>query len=146
MSNWDSALETAREDGVVHTMFPADFELPMAAPQDLGHAAARLLMEPTDQTGVHYVEGPRRYSSADVAAAFSRALGRPVRAVTTPREGWVEAFKAQGFSDPAARSYARMTALTLEQEAAPADEAEHGATSLQAYIDDLVARSRSRAA
>ncbi|WP_245316357.1 hypothetical protein [Mesorhizobium wenxiniae] len=53
MSNWDSA-----GDGVVNTLFPADFRLPMVAPDDLGRAAAPLLKEPIEQTGIHYIEGP----------------------------------------------------------------------------------------
>ncbi|MET3663765.1 NmrA family NAD(P)-binding protein [Caulobacter sp. 1776] len=137
MSNWDMALESARQDGVVQTMFPADFILPMVAPRDLGQAAARRLRSGLDDVGLVNVEGPARYSMADVAKAFAGALGRPVRAVVTPREQWVEAFKALGFSQAAADSYARMTGATLDGEMVPESQTEKGPTTLEAYIAAL---------
>ncbi|MGH6613064.1 NmrA family NAD(P)-binding protein [Sphingomonas sp.] len=136
-SNWDASLDTAREQGVVHTMLPVDFALPMVAPQDLGEQAARLLTEPADRTGTHYVEGPERCSAADVAAAFAAAFGKPVKVVATPREQWVESFTALGFSDAAAESYARMTAITLDKGEAP-EAPIRGSVTLDDYVADLV--------
>jgi len=136
-SNWDTALETARTSGVIQSFFPDDFELPMVAPADLGRTAARFLTEPADRAGVHYVEGPRRYIPGDVANAFAAALDRPVRVEVVPRERWQETFRALGFSEPAAKSYARMTELTLEGPAKPADPI-RGDTDLRDYIEALV--------
>ncbi|GAB4044692.1 NmrA family NAD(P)-binding protein [Spirosoma jeollabukense] len=142
MSNWDMALPTARQVGQVHTLYPPDFTLPMVAPQDLGAVGARLLQESVEKTGLHYVEGPQRYSSADVAAAFAAALGKAVKAVETPREAWVSTLQQTGFSGPAAESMAAMTAITLDQTyelpAAPI----RGATTLQDYISALVEHSQ----
>jgi uncharacterized protein YbjT (DUF2867 family) len=144
MSNWDGALETARRDGVVNSFFPADFQMPMVAPRDLGEAAARLLLEPVGQTGIHYVEGPRRYSCADVARAFAEALGRDVRLVSTPRERWVEAYRQLGFSEAAAKAYARMTAATLDEPEEP-ERPERGKISLENYIAALVGKQSALA-
>lgn len=144
MSNWDGALETARCDGVVNSFFPADFELPMVAPRDLGEAAARLLMEPAGRTGLHYVEGPRRYSSADVARAFAEALGRDVRVVSTPREDWIAAYRQLGFSEAAAKSYARMTGATLDKPDEP-EMPECGVITLEDYVAALVERQSALA-
>ncbi len=141
MSNWDMALEGARKDGVVQTMFPADFRLPMVAPRDLGQAAARRLTSGLDDIGLRNVEGPARYTMNDVARAFADALGRPVRVVVTPREQWEQAFQALGFSRAAAHSYARMTGATLDAEMVPENETEKGPTTLQAYIAALVGAS-----
>lgn len=138
-SNWDASLDTARDEGVVHTLFPVDFDLPMVAPEDLGEVAARLLTEPVDSTGLHYVEGPRRYSANDVAAAFAKALGKQVQAVATPREQWVDAFKQMGFSNAAAESYARMTQAVVDKPDAP-ESPVHCTITLEAYIADLVGR------
>ena len=140
MSNWDASLKTAREEGKVHTMYPPGFTLPMVAPHDLGEFAAKLMLGPAESSGPHHVEGPARYSSADVAAAFAEALGRPVEAVQTPQAQWVPAFKALGFSDAAARSYAEMTRLTLEDKFEP-EKPERGAISLRDYITALVRKS-----
>ena len=37
------------------------------------------------------LEGPRPYSVRDVAGAFGRVLGREVRPIVVPREGWHDA-------------------------------------------------------
>ncbi|GAB4021531.1 hypothetical protein GCM10028773_30620 [Spirosoma koreense] len=115
MSNRDRALVTAQQAGQVSTLYLANFKLPMVAPQDLGVVSARLLQEPNEQTGLYYVEGPERYSSADVAAAFSDALGKAVKSVETPGEKWVSSLQPTGFAQPAAESMAAMTAITLDQ-------------------------------
>lgn len=114
-SNFDLQLDAIRDTGKLQTMFPVDFVLPMVAPRDLGRVAARRLMSAPEDVGVIQIEGPARHTPADVARAFAAALGRPVQAVATPREGWVQACQAQGFSAPAADSYARMTAASVDQ-------------------------------
>jgi uncharacterized protein YbjT (DUF2867 family) len=101
MSNWDGMLEPAR-DGILPSLFPEDFVLPMVAPEDLGRMAADGLREPVGTEAVHYSEGPQRWSVRDVADAFANALGRPVRVQVTPREKWVATFRSLGFSDEAA--------------------------------------------
>ncbi len=145
MSNWDASLDTARSEGVVHTLYPADFPLPMVAPGDLGRVAARLITSAPDDVGIHEVEGPQRYTPTDVASAFATALGRPVRVVVTPREQWQSSFEALGFSRPAAASYAAMTAATLDGGFADPSQVERGTTSLQAYVGALVARTAHQA-
>lgn len=143
MSNWDFSLETARSEGVVQTMFPADFELPMVAPADVGEVAARLLTEPVASAGLHHVEGPRRYTPADVAAAFAEALRKPVRVEVAPRETWRQVFEGLGFSAAAAESYARMTAVTVDEKYQVPGVPVRGKTSLSDYVAQLVARSRT---
>lgn len=138
MSNWDMALASAQQEGSVYTFFPTEFKLPMVAPQDLGQVAARLLREPVEKTGLQYVEGPELYSSADVAAAFSSALGKPVKAVETPREQWIPALTALGFSPRAAESMAAMTAITVEKKYDLPDSPLRGTTTLDQYINTLV--------
>jgi uncharacterized protein YbjT (DUF2867 family) len=131
-SNWDAMLEPVTKSGILSTMFPADLELPMVAPQDLGRVAARLLREPAAPT-MHCVEGPQRYTPDDVAAAFAAALGRKVRVDVIPRGSWQDTFRSLGFSDAAARSYARMTAVTADGPEYP-DDPVRGSISLQTYI------------
>ncbi len=141
MSNWGAALETAKNEGVVHTFYPIDFNLPMVAPNDIGKIAAKLLTEPVEKTGVHYVEGPEMYSSTDVAEAFGIALDKSVKAVETPRGKWIPALKELGFSDKAAESMAAMTAETLES-LEKADSPMRGETTLKQYIENLVSNNK----
>ena len=142
MSNWDASLQTARQEGKVHTLYPPDFKLPMVAPHDIGQLAARLLTEPAGKTGLYYVEGPEYYSSADVAATFASALDKTVEAVETPREQWIPVLKTMGFSDKAAESMANMTDITLstilEKKDKMPETPVRGTTSLQDYIRELV--------
>jgi uncharacterized protein YbjT (DUF2867 family) len=138
MSNWDAMLDQARQ-GVLPTMLPADLMLPMVAPVDLGRAAADFLREPVGQEGIRYVEGPARYSPADVAAAFAKALGRPVEPKVTPPDQWQAAYRALGFSQSAAASYTRMTQVTVDSAFEP--ESPRRGEVLERYIADLVDRS-----
>jgi uncharacterized protein YbjT (DUF2867 family) len=138
MSNWDMMVEPARNNGILPTMYPSDLDIPMVAPADLGKVAARLLTEPLDRTGTHYVEGPESYSSGDVAVAFSQALGRPVQPVVTPRDQWEMAYRKLGFSEAAARSYTRMTAISVDGKYDTPNNPIRGSTTLQAYVDSLV--------
>jgi uncharacterized protein YbjT (DUF2867 family) len=142
MSNWDGQLDAVRRTGKLQTLFPADLALPMVAPRDLGQAVATRLSSSLDDVGVRYVEGPRLYTSDDVARAFSQALGRPVEVEVTPRDRWKQAFLGLGFSDPAAESYARMTAVAVDSGFDVSDDPLRGTTTLDAYIQDLVAGSQ----
>lgn len=143
MSNWDWLLDTVRSTGKLPTMFPADLPIPMVAPRDLGEAAAARLMSPLDDVGVRYVEGPRRYSSKDVATAFSQALGRPVEVEVVPRDKWKETFLGLGFSEAAADSYARMTAASVDGGFDLPEEPLKGGTALEEYVSNLVASGNS---
>ena len=138
MSNWDMSLITAQQEGKVYTLYPPDLKLPMVAPDDLGEVAASLLTEPIEKTGLHYVEGPELYSSADVAAAFATALGKPVEVAETPRGQWIPALIAMGFSPEGAESMAAMTAITLEKKYEVPNLPVRGATTLENYIRSLV--------
>lgn len=141
MSNWDELLDAAGE-GVLPTMIPADMKIPMVAPADLGKAAVRHLLEPPRDPDVHYVEGPERYSPHDVAKAFATALGNSVKVKIIPRDQWIAAYRTLGFSDAAAESYARMTAVSVDSGFAMLEPFERGETTLEEYVGGLVAKSR----
>ena len=44
-----------------------------------------------------------RWSPNDLAAAFSKALGRTVSIKVAPRDGWETTFRAQGMTNPMPR-------------------------------------------
>jgi uncharacterized protein YbjT (DUF2867 family) len=138
MSNWDFALETAKQDGVINTFFPIDFVLPMVAPRDIGQLAARLITEALESTGLHNIEGPERYSSLDVAEAFAKALQKPVKAVETPRNQWIDTMRNMGFSNETANSFSNMTTIAIEEELPAYDTVTRGSISLDSYIAELV--------
>lgn len=138
MSNWDMALDSAKQEGKIYSFYPRDFKLPMVAPRDIGHVAAKLLMEVNVDDRLHYIEGPQHYAPADVAEAFAKALARRVEVVEIPREHWINTIKGVGFSEPSAESMAGMTAITLDGKPEAPSSPLRGATTLQQYIEDLV--------
>ena len=87
------------------------------------------------------MEGPERYSSDDVAEAFTHALGRSVKPVVTPRNQWETACRQLGFSEAAARSYHRMTAISVDGAYEMPDNPVRGTVTVQDYVHDLVARA-----
>lgn len=139
MSNWDQQLDVIRKTGKLQTNFPADFKIPMIAPKDLGVIAADRLTSSTDDADIRFVEGPERYSSTDVAQAFSKALARDVEVVVTPRDQWVATYLKLGFSQSAAVSYSRMTGLALDQ-GFHFDNPIHGKTTLESHVEALVGK------
>lgn len=141
MSNWDVLLDTVRATGRLPSMFPADLPIPMVAPLDLGRFAADRLLSGTDDVGVRYMEGPKRYSPADVARAFSEALGLQIDVEVKPRARWYDGFLQLGFSEAAALSYTRMTELCVDNGFDMPADASRGATTLELYIDSLVVRA-----
>ena len=140
---WDVA--SARNDGVIHSfLMPLDKPVAMVATRDIGALAATLIQE--DWTGNRFVEleGPRRISPNDLAAAFARALARPVRAEIVARDSWETMFREQGAANP----YPRIRMLDGFNEGW-IDFAEDSATLLKGSIDadtviaELVARAES---
>jgi uncharacterized protein YbjT (DUF2867 family) len=140
LSNWDSVLPSARDDGRLPTMLDPDTPIPMVAPADLGTLAAGLLTAATPETGIRHVEGPEPYSPRDVAAAFTGALGRPVEVAVVPRSECESTFRGFGFSEAAAQSYAGMTAAASEAHTDDVDDVVRGQTTMREYIEALVRR------
>lgn len=142
MSNWAEMLDVVRESKALPSFFPANMTIPMVAPQDLGEAAARRLLEPVEECGLHYVEGPEGYSPRDVADAFSEALSQKVDVMVTPREEWTATFLRIGFSPAAAESYARMTGTVIADGPEKPVEPERGRVTLRKYILDIMCESK----
>jgi len=99
---WDVA--SARDEGVIRSFLaPTARPVPMVATADIGCVAAELIREDWAGQRVVELEGPRRVSPDDLAAAFAAALGRPVRAEPVPRESWEGLFRSQGMTNPVPR-------------------------------------------
>jgi uncharacterized protein YbjT (DUF2867 family) len=134
MSNWDWSLDCAQTEGVLRSLIPKDLSFPMVSPADVGSEAARLLQEPPQQQfRILHIEGPKRYSPADVAAALAQVLKRDVSVDVTPRDCWEQWFQDIGFSEAAAQSYTRMTAELVAGPDLP-ESPIRGETSVQSYI------------
>jgi NAD(P)H dehydrogenase (quinone) len=100
-ASWD--VEAARTGIVPSFLQPLDHAIPMVATTDIGRTAAGLLLETWTGTRVVELEGPRRYSAADIGNAFAAALGRDVRMEPVPRDSWEALFRSQGMKHPMPR-------------------------------------------
>ncbi|KGM31490.1 Rossmann-fold NAD(P)-binding domain-containing protein, partial [Inquilinus limosus] len=87
---------------------PLDRAIPMVATADIGRLAAEALRQDWAGRRVIALQGPASYSPNDVAAAFARALGRPVEALAVPEAGWAEALSHGGFSRRTIAGFAEM--------------------------------------
>lgn len=134
MSNWAGMVEPVQETGVLLSFFPADLSIPMVAHDDLGRAAARRMMSDTEDIGIAHIEGPKRYTANDVAAAFGSIIKRKVEVREIPRDALEETFRSFGFSNEAAASYACMTRKVIDEKTDTADEPVRGETALNEYI------------
>jgi uncharacterized protein YbjT (DUF2867 family) len=138
---WDVA--SARDDGVFASYLqPLDRAVPMVATGDVGRLAAALLQETWHGVRVVELEGPRRISPNDMAAAFARVLGRPVRAETVDRHDWESLFRSQGMQYP----LPRMRMLDGFNEGwirfeGPADAIVRGNIELDTVLEALVAHA-----
>jgi NAD(P)H dehydrogenase (quinone) len=105
MENAALDVAAARSTGVISSFLqPLDKPFPMVATADVGRTAAELLQETWTGRRTFELEGPRRVSPDDIAAAFSKILGRPVRIEAVPRESWEDLFKSQGMKNPTPRA------------------------------------------
>jgi len=99
---WDVA--SAREKGVIPSFLqPLDKPVSMVATADIGKLAAALLQEPWSGHRIVELEGPRRVTPDEIAATFTKVLGRPVRAQIVPRDSWEGLFSSQGTKNPLPR-------------------------------------------
>jgi NAD(P)H dehydrogenase (quinone) len=101
-AEWDVA--SARDRGVITSYLqPLDRSVPMISAADVGRVAAELLLEDWSGHRVVELEAARRVTPEAIAAAFSKALGKPVRAEIAPRADWERAFRDQGMKNPIPR-------------------------------------------
>jgi uncharacterized protein YbjT (DUF2867 family) len=100
--SWDVA--PAKKDGVIPSFLqPIDKAYPMVATADIGRTAAELLQQIWSGRRVVELEGPRRIAPKDIAACFSKLLGKPVRMEPVPQEKWEEIFRSLGMKNPKPR-------------------------------------------
>lgn len=140
-SVWDVA--PARERGVVSSFLqPLDKPVPMVATEDVGRVAAGLLQERWEGRRIVELEGPRRVSPNELAATFTRLLGRPVRMEAVPRETWAALFASQGMKNPTPRTQMLdgFNEGWIEFEGGEASSLK-GSIPLETVLKELVARA-----
>ncbi len=139
--SWDVA--PAQSEGVIPSFLqPLDRAVPMVATADIGKLAAEILQKTWTGKSVVELEGPLRITPYDIAGAFSRLLGRPVKVQAVPRESWESLFLSQGMQNPTPRI--RMLDgfnegwIEFERGASSSHK---GTTSLETVLQSLINRA-----
>lgn len=103
MQNAALDVAAAKETGVIQSYLqPLDRPVSMISAEDVGRTVATLLTESWE--GVRVVDlDAGGVSPNDIAAAFGKALGQPVRANVVPRADWERIFRSQGMTNPLPR-------------------------------------------
>jgi uncharacterized protein YbjT (DUF2867 family) len=103
MENAALDVASARDTGVIESYLqPLDRAISMIATSDVGRTVADLLLEQEGRRVVE-LEAEQRVSPDAIAAAFAKALGKPVAARAVPRTQWEAIFRAQGMRNPLPR-------------------------------------------
>ncbi len=106
MQNWARQVKATAQTGVLGTLHhPVTKPFPTVSAGDVGVVAAEVLMSPVASSlpRIVHVEGPRRYTPVDVAAALGELLGREVVARELPRPEWHAILVGGGLTDGHAR-------------------------------------------
>jgi uncharacterized protein YbjT (DUF2867 family) len=106
MENFAGVIENVRKSGVLPSFL--DRTIPMVATRDIGKLAAGLLQGSWKGIRIIELEGPRRYSPNDVAAAFEAVLGRKVVAQAVDRNEWASIYQDWGLSPKSAKAMTEM--------------------------------------
>ena len=143
MENWAPNIPGAVLGGALYHALETRKKIPMIASQDIGRAAAELLLEPIP-SGARVVElsGPEPYSLEDTAAALSRLAGRTIRPITVPASAMEQSLLGMGMSNEVAGLYREMVeAINGGKVAEEGGRAQRrrGSTSLETVLKGLLA-------
>jgi uncharacterized protein YbjT (DUF2867 family) len=99
MENFLQQIEPIRNDGAIYFPLPGDLPYPFVATQDIGDAAAQLLLK-TDWHGhqTRGLHGPADLSFADATKILSESLGKPLKYVQITPDQAYQTFLAVGSS------------------------------------------------
>ncbi|MFF4974775.1 NmrA family NAD(P)-binding protein [Streptomyces sp. NPDC001083] len=144
MHNWAPQLPTALRTGTLASRHqPLTRPLPMVHAADVGTITADLLLSPPPHSGsprVVHVEGPRRYTAQEVAAALAAVTGGVITARELPREEWEPTLTAAGASPAFAELHADFCAAHNKGLIEPPAGADirRGRTALDAALASVI--------
>jgi uncharacterized protein YbjT (DUF2867 family) len=147
MENWMPMVGHAVRNGALPTFLaPPQRRIPMVATQDVGSAAAALLLAETPGNRVVTLAGPEDYAPDDVAAIVAATLGKPVDVAVLPEATWPAALADARFSAAALAGFIEMTRglndAHIDAGSDPCAVAWTGSTPLERVIGELARRGR----
>jgi len=140
VENWGAVVGAVRGDGVLPSFIRADQRIPQVGTLDIGKTVAQALLDGPRGMRVIELSGPSDVSPNDVAAAFARLLGRPVKVVEAPLEAVLPTFTSFGASEDIARLFREMyEGLARGTVASEPGEHVRGTTPLENTLRALLA-------
>jgi uncharacterized protein YbjT (DUF2867 family) len=139
VENWGAVAQAAKADGVLPSFIKADQPVTTVSTADIGQVVAQALRDGPRGVRVIELSGPTDPTPKDVAAAFSRVLGKPVNVIEVPLEAVVPTFESFGISKNIASLYREMYAGIASGKVAP-EPGEHvrGTTPLETTLRELL--------
>ena len=139
VENWAAVAQAVKGDGVLPSFLAAGVRIPMVSTVDIGKTVAQALLEGPRGVRVLELAGPRDASPNDVAAAFSRILGKPVQVVEAPLDQVVPTFLSFGMSSNIAGLYRELYQASARGQLVP-ESGEHvrGTTPLETTLRTLL--------
>jgi len=108
IENWAGSAPGAIESGTLYYGLRGDVKLTQVATTDIGKTAAQLLLEGPRGVRIVQLAGPVDLTLQEVADTIGKIAGKPIAAVTVPREATLGAFTGMGASQEVAALYADM--------------------------------------
>jgi uncharacterized protein YbjT (DUF2867 family) len=99
VENWGALVQPVKNDGVLPSFLAADKRIPSVSTPDIGKVVAQALIDGPRGVRVIELSGPTDVSPNDVAATFSRLLGKPVTVAQPPLDAVVPTFISLGASE-----------------------------------------------
>jgi uncharacterized protein YbjT (DUF2867 family) len=140
LENWGAVAHPIKADGVLPSFLPLDVAVPMVSTPDIGKTAAQALLDGPRGVRVIELAGPTDPTPNELAAAASKILGKPVKAVQAPLEAVVPTFTSFGLSQNIAELYRDMYAGIASGRVAaePGNEKVRGTTSVEETLRKLL--------
>jgi uncharacterized protein YbjT (DUF2867 family) len=109
MENFLQQIEPIKNEGAIYEPLPGDLSYPIVATQDIGDAAARLLLE-TNWSGhqTRGLHGPADLTFASATKILSDSIGKPVKYVQITPDQAYQAFLGIGASPGFAKALVEM--------------------------------------
>lgn len=109
MENFLQQIESIRNDGAIYQPLPGDIPYPIVATQDIGDAAAQLLLA-RNWSGhqIRGLHGPADLTLTDATKILSESIGKPLKYVQIAPEQAYQAFLGFGASPGFAKGLVEM--------------------------------------
>ncbi len=134
-SNWLNYLPLVKKEKILPSFFPPDLKIPMISPKAVGEFAANLIKDKTLGSKTIELEGPKQYSTNDIATIFSEVLQQNIAVLPIPPEKWKEHLDNAGFSESAGKGLIKMTQAVIEGKTMPENNTQKAGTTFYEYLN-----------